>query len=320
MYRATQATRWEGHAMSHTFTGRNSIRRQMIRSLTASALVLAATAGAAHGQMQPSPPTGGSLLYDALSGQPSTGAYASPLSSVASGAPANTGNLFTGAAATLANPFNGAPLTITGFDVTLLNITGSTLSLANGSRLRLNYWIWGGVNAAAGATDQVFSSLLLNSNYDINVGAGGFNLANNTFQVFTNGSLANGASTGLPGIALPSTVEVSGPVGFTFNWQVDRNDGLGFRSLNGLTMLVIAGSGAVDPVVGANAIPDSFLRSFNGESDGNFLGTSIRPGSTTSSLALRVYGVPAPGTAMLAVAGAGLILGMRRRPKAPARG
>lgn len=250
------------------------------------------------------------VSYDAMSNQPGT-SWSVP---AGGGSAASTGNRFLGVPVTL----GGTNTTISGFDTTLLNNTGVSITFQTGWRVALNYWVWNTWTPATTAV-PVFSNLAGTGSVPIVFNAP-TTLAANSFFFFTqNASPGAGivpAAATLPGIAInPVTVTATGPIGVTLNWTIDRNDGQGFVGLGGLTQVLVGGATAIAPTVGTNnfSAPNlGYYRSASGENNGNFLGNSSRQIGANSNMMLRIYTVPAPGAAAL-FGIAGVVVGRRRR-------
>ena len=247
------------------------------------------------------------VAYDHMTGQANT-TWSIPSGG---GSAASTGNRFMGTALTL----GAGSTTITGFDTTLINNSGAAINFQAGWQVSFNYWIWNTWNPAA-TTGPAFSNLAGNGSV-----AFGFNaattLASNSFFFFSQNSAVGtlppvAGSAG--GIAInPTTVTSAGTIGITQNWTINRNDGLGFVALGGLTEVLTVGGTA--PTVGTNDFGGAnlgYYRSAAAENNGNFVGNSARSAGANSGVMFRVYTTPTPGSLALLGLG-GLVAGRRRR-------
>jgi hypothetical protein len=206
----------------------------------------------------------------------------------------STPNTFIGDAYTL----TAGTTQITGFDVFTGNLTGTTYTA-----LKLNLYVWGGVNlGAASVATPAFSNLL--GSYTFNaVGsyASGFYYS---FQNVVAGSA--------PALSLLTPVAVPGTaVGVTINVQ-GSTDGVNFAAVNSLTSMITTG---VPATVGSNVF-NGYYRNAASESNGNFTSTLRSLGLTNQSMALRIYGdvTPVPEASTWLMMGLGLgLLALRHR-------
>lgn len=234
-----------------------------------------------------------------------------PSNGVAAGGIVGSGNRYIGGAINVATPAAGTPLNVAGFDCVFINATGAPLTATN---LTLHYWVWDSANVAAAATANVFSTL---------VGSGVVNLGNitafpnNSFVWITGDGTQNGG--GSPGINLGNTNQIpissNGPIGVTFAWSA--NIGSGDQFINGMVPAVRGGGANGIENIGSNAFPptaEGYLRSFNGQTNGNFLGGDARNIGANSASEMRVWVVPTPAAGSLLGLG-GLLAARRRRTR-----
>jgi hypothetical protein len=93
------------------------------------------------------------------------------------GSPTGSGNRYLGQVMNLSNG-QGATPTIVGFDTTLLNATGASITLTS---LRLRYWVWGTASLSLSGSTPAFSDLLQSGTVNFTLGPSGFTLANSSF-------------------------------------------------------------------------------------------------------------------------------------------
>jgi hypothetical protein len=210
----------------------------------------------------------------------------------------STPNTFMGDAYTLA----AGTTQITGFD--LFPINGTT---TNFTALKLNLFVWGGVNTTGtvNATTPAFSNLLGSYTFTAT-------------GTFTSGFYYSfeSATPGLtPGLVLPSPITVPGlSVGLTINVQ-GSTDNITFANFSNLTTIISSG---VPATVGSNVFNGYYRNAGTPtETNGNFTSSLRSLGLTNQSLATRIYGnvsaVPEPASVLLMGMGALALLALRRR-------
>jgi hypothetical protein len=203
----------------------------------------------------------------------------------------STPNTFMGDAYTL----TPGTTTITGFDLYPVNLTGTTYT-----GLKLNIYVWGGVNTgtvSAGA--PAFSNLLA------------------TYSVTSSGSFTSGffysfesLNPGVdPGISLATPLSIpTNTVGITINVQGTTN-GVTYANANNLSSVITYGV----PATTGSLVFNGYYRNGNSEVNGNFTSAVRSLGFTSQGVALRIYSaVPETGTWLMM--GLGLAaLALRRR-------
>ncbi len=212
----------------------------------------------------------------------------------------STPNTFIGDAYTL----TAGTTQITGFDVFSGNLSGVTYTA-----LKLNVYVWGGVNlGAASVATPAFSTLL--GSYTFNSAAGSY--ASGFYYSFQ-----NAVPGSAPALLLAAPIAVPGTaVGITINVQ-GTTDGLTYASANSLTSMITTG---VPATVGSNVF-NGYYRNAASETNGNFTSTLRSLGLTNQSMALRIYGdvTPVPEVSTWLMMGLGLagigLLAQRRQPR-----
>lgn len=188
---------------------------------------------------------------------------------------------------------------ITGFDLFPVNLSGTSYNA-----LKINIFVWGGVNlGAVSAGSPAFSNLLGSYTF---TSAGTFT----TGFFFPFESATPGVT---PGIILGAPLAVSSTtIGITFNYQGSTDGGATYNSANSLTSIIGYGT---TPTVGSQVF-SGYYRNAASEINGNFTSTLRTLGNANESLGLRIYGnlspVPEPTTLALIGAG-GVMLFLRRR-------
>ncbi|WP_422012139.1 PEP-CTERM sorting domain-containing protein [Roseateles sp.] len=189
---------------------------------------------------------------------------------------------------------------ITGFDLFAYNNTG-----VNYTGLKLNVYVWGGVNTGTvSAAAPAFSNLLGSYSFT----------SSGTFTTGFFYSFEDPTNPGAtPGIALNSPLNLSSnTVGITVNIQ-GTTDGVTYTSANSLTSLITYGT---LPTTGS-LVFNGYYRNGNNEVNGNFTSGVRSLGFTNQGVALRVYGnvtaVPEPSTVLLMGVGVLGLLAWRRR-------
>jgi hypothetical protein len=190
---------------------------------------------------------------------------------------------------------------ITGFDFYPVNLTGTTYT-----GLKINFYVWGGVNTGTvNATTPAFNNLLGSYSFT----------APGTFTSGYYYSFENAASPGSsPGLTLPTPLAISRTtIGITINIQ-GTTDGTTYNSINNLTSVITYGTA---PTVGSDVF-NGYYRNANSEANGNFTSALRTLTEPDQGLAMRVYGdivpVPEPTTmALLAASGLGLLALRRQR-------
>ncbi|MCX5689917.1 MAG: hypothetical protein NTV94_09085, partial [Planctomycetota bacterium] len=188
--------------------------------------------------------------YDNMTSQPS----ASWQIPSGGGTPASTGNRFLGTPLNLGA--GSSNTTITGFDTTMINNTGASITFQTVWQIALNYWVYNSWTPSA-TTSPAFASLAGAGSSALTFNAPSTLGANSFFFFTQNASPGPGlvpAASTLPGLAItPVTVSSTGPIGVVLNWSINRNDGAGFVQLGGLSQIIVGGATASAPVVGSNA-------------------------------------------------------------------
>ena len=251
-----------------------------------SASISAASTSSALAALSPNAATS-QVVFDNMT------AYESGAAGAAVTATSSSPNTFMGAAYTLA----AGTTSITGFDLFPANLSGTAFTA-----LKLNVYVWGGVNTGAvSAANPAFSNLL--SNFSVT----------STVDSYPTGSFFS-----FEGIQLAAPIALSGTtIGLTFNIQ-GSTDGVTFSNVTSLTSLI--GYGAA-PTVGS-AVFNGYYRNAAGETNGNFSSTLRSLGFTDQSLVVRVYGdvaTPVPEPTVYLMMGLGLaVLAVARRRKTQA--
>jgi len=199
----------------------------------------------------------------------------------------------------MGDAYNLAPGTtaINGFDIYPVNTSG-----VNFTGLKINIFVWGSVNTSGtvNATTPAFGNLL--ASYSLTSSG---NFSSGFYFPFEN---VPGVS---PGISLATPLNVpSTQIGLTFNYQ-GTTDGVNYSSPNGLTSIISSNA----PSVGSEVFA-GYYRNANSETDGNFTSSLRALGGlgTYQSLAVRIYTVPVPEPAAVALVALGsAVLIFRRR-------
>jgi hypothetical protein len=184
---------------------------------------------------------------------------------------------------------------ITGFDLYPVNLSG-----ANFTSIKLNIFVWGGVNTGTvNASTPAFSSLLGSYSF---TDTGAYNTG---FFYPQEGTPVGSA----PGVVLGSPLAISSTtIGLSFNYQ-GSTDGVTYNSANSLTSLIAYGM----PASVGSQVFNGYYRNAASEVDGNFVSTLRSLGQTDQSLGLRVYTIPEPSIFALAgLASVGLLVFRRR--------
>ena len=184
---------------------------------------------------------------------------------------------------------------ITGFDLFPVNVSDGAFT-----GLKLTIFVWDNVNTGPVSTaNPAFSDLL--ASYSLTISG---NLAFGFYIPLT--GTPEGVDAGI-NLAAPLAIADT-RVGITFNFQ-GTTDGINYSNINGLTSIISVGTPAT---VGANVF-NGFYRNAAGEANGNFT-SSLRSftGISNQSIALRIYGIPTPGSLAL-LAPAALLVSRRRR-------
>ena len=179
-------------------------------------------------------------------------------------------------------------LTITGFDFLPVNLSGT-----NFTGLKINGFVWGGVNTGTvNATTPAFSNLL------------------GTFSFTVSGAFNNGflfpLESATPGVVpfatlgTPLVLSSGTQVGITLNYQ-GTTDGTTYNNVNNLSPIIAAGA---PPVVGSDVF-NGYYRNAASETNGNFVSTLRSLGLTNQTTAVRVYGdvTPVPEPSSMALCG-----------------
>lgn len=190
---------------------------------------------------------------------------------------------------------------ITGFDLFPYNSTGTSFT-----NLKLNIYVWGGVNTGAvSAASPAFSNLL---------GSYSFTSTGTFDSGFFYSFESPDAPGSEPGLALATPLSISGTtVGITVNVQGSTNGGLSYSSVNSLTSVITYGA---SPSVGG-LVFNGYYRNAAGETNGNFTSGVRSLGQTDQGVAMRIYGnvsaVPEPSSWALMALGVMGLLAWRRR-------
>jgi hypothetical protein len=222
-----------------------------------------------------------SVIFDNISN------YENSVSGASVTATASTPNTFMGDAYS----FDAGTISITGFDVFPVNLSGTTFT-----GLRINISVWGSVNLSGtvNASTPAFGDLLGTYTF---TESGTFSSGN--FYPFE-GSPVGSA----PAFTLSSPLSLnSTTIGLSINYE-GTTDGNTYGRVNSLTSLISYGT---LPTVGSQLF-NGYYRNAASEIDGNFTSTLRSLGQQDQSLAVRIYGeaVPEPATTALA-AGVGLL-------------
>ncbi len=255
------------------------------------------------------------VVYDQMTGLANTNWFSA--SAVVTTGATGSGNNFMGPPVIFAP---SSSLEITGFDSTLVNATGATITIdaATGALnlVRLRYWVWNRVGfLAATAPDNPRAygpytpiTPAGTGSVAFNGGAAPISLPTGNFLAFTAGTL-DATTIGSPGTApaIPITPHVTvtsaGPIGFTFNWQTSADGGVTWTVVNGLTTLIAAPGNppgnvpAAPPATGVNGFvaaggTGGYFRSpalEDQDGTGSFLVSSGRTAGVDSGVAIRVY-------------------------------
>ena len=260
---------------------RSNLLRRASLGTAAFALGVGLSALSAH------PAAAQTLVFDDLSN------LANSVTGAAGTATSSTPNTFMGDGYTLLN----GTTDITGFDVTPVNLSGTTFTGLKGT-----IYVWGTVNTGTvSAAAPAFSNLLGSYTFTSTPGTytSGFYY---TFQ---------GGSPGItPGITLAAPLMLaSNTIGLTMSYQ-GTTDGITYATANNLSPLITAGT---VPTVGSEMF-NGYYRNANSETNGNFT-SSLRAlgGLTNQSLGVRVYGdvaAPVPEASTTVSLGLLLALGM----------
>ena len=250
------------------------------------------------------------VAFDAISGVTSLSVPAG------GGSAASTGSRQLGQAINLNTSVVGSAPQIVGFDYSLLNNTGASITLQG---LALNYWVWGNWTPGNGtAAAPAFGTLLGSGTVPFTLGPSGFTLPANQFAWVTGDGTQGGGGL-LPGVGIaPITIpDATQPIGIVFQWVGTTTVGGTLNTIGGLTGVISGGTTAIPPSIGSNAFgaPGSaqgYYRSAGAESNGNFLQSSARNIGANTNLLTRVWAVPSPATASLLALG-GLVAARRRR-------
>jgi hypothetical protein len=203
----------------------------------------------------------------------------------------------------IGDAFTLAPGTvdITGFDLYPVNLVSNKTYNA----LKLNIYVWGGVNTGTvSASSPAFSDLL--GSYSATF-TGSFPTG-----YFFSFESANPGVT--PGISLAAPLAVTGPsVGISINVQGSTNGGATYSTVTNLTSLITYGAA---PTVGSE--PFSGFYASTGNSSNYTTGPyAFTSGYSNEGLALRIYGdiaaVPEPASSALMALGVATLLMVRRR-------
>jgi hypothetical protein len=172
---------------------------------------------------------------------------------------------------------------ITGFDAIPVNLSGTAFD-----HLQITIFVWDTVNVSGtvNAVTPAFSNLLGTYTW---TAAGAFSTG--FFFPF------EGSPTGTsPGLTLATPLALAdNQIGLTFNYQGSTDGGLTYVSATSLTSLIAYGAA---PTVGTSVF-NGYYRNAAGETDGNFTSTLRSLGQTNQTVAVRIFGVPAPGAAVV---------------------
>lgn len=207
----------------------------------------------------------------------------------------STPNTFMGSAYNL---FPGTTA-ITGFDLFPVNLSGTSFNA-----LRINIYVWGGVNlGTVNATTPAFSNLL-----------GQYTLSTTgTFNTGFYFPFENAIPGSAPGISLGTPLALSSnQIGITVNYQGSTDGGTTYANVNSLTSPITYGTPAT---VGSNVF-NGYYRNAATETNGNFTSTLRSLGQTNQSVGMRIYGSVVPEPATMAAIGIGIAgLASKRRRK-----